>query len=159
MCVCVCVFLDLNHVFLFLQGDDHDEAGVAEDMYQFMHAFFDAHSELTDRKLILAGESYAGHYLPATAARIGKSLNLVGMAAGNGLTDPLIQYQVRGGRIVDVCLLVVFWLVVCLLLMCVLLLFSFVAVRCFLLFVVGHVVVRCCLLLYAVFFLFCCCCC
>lgn len=37
-----------------------------------------------------------GHYVPATTAKIGKSLPIAGMGVGNGLTDPLIQYQYYG---------------------------------------------------------------
>lgn len=49
----------------------------------------------------VAGESYAGHYVPAVSHRIytynngvspDKRINLKGLAIGNGLTDPAIQY-------------------------------------------------------------------
>ncbi|KAG2729778.1 hypothetical protein I3843_01G260500 [Carya illinoinensis] len=49
----------------------------------------------------ITGESYAGHYIPAFAARVhrgnkaneGIHVNLKGFAIGNGLTDPAIQYK------------------------------------------------------------------
>ena len=73
--------------------DDHNEAEVAEDMYHFLHEFYNAHSGLAGRALYIFGESYGGHYAPATAHRVGQSLNLKGLAVGNGLTDPLVQYE------------------------------------------------------------------
>eukprot|EP00049_Salpingoeca_infusionum_P017049 m.351600 g.351600 ORF g.351600 m.351600 type:complete len:446 (-) comp16290_c0_seq1:184-1521(-) len=72
---------------------DHNEKEVAEDMYHFLHEFFAAHPELDNRALYVFGESYGGHYAPATAHRVGQSLNLQGLGVGNGLTDPLIQYE------------------------------------------------------------------
>jgi cathepsin A (carboxypeptidase C) len=48
-----------------------------------------------------SGESYGGHYAPSVASRIfngnlkkeGLFINLAGVGVGNGLTDPVIQYQ------------------------------------------------------------------
>lgn len=55
-----------------------------------------------DRDFYVTGESYAGHYVPAVAHRVWAArkagdpasavINLVGLAIGNGLTDPGIQY-------------------------------------------------------------------
>eukprot|EP00658_Telonema_sp_P-2_P054108 TRINITY_DN4302_c0_g1_i1.p1 TRINITY_DN4302_c0_g1~~TRINITY_DN4302_c0_g1_i1.p1 ORF type:complete len:446 (+),score=94.73 TRINITY_DN4302_c0_g1_i1:62-1399(+) len=70
-----------------------DEAGVAEDMYHFLHQFFDANAALKKNEFFIFGESYGGHFAPATAHRIGSSLNLKGLGVGNGLTDPLVQYK------------------------------------------------------------------
>jgi len=47
------------------------------------------------------GESYAGHYIPATAALIAREnanpsnikINLVSVGIGNGMTDPISQYS------------------------------------------------------------------
>eukprot|EP00299_Pterocystis_sp_00344_P010920 c5003_g1_i1.p1 GENE.c5003_g1_i1~~c5003_g1_i1.p1 ORF type:complete len:461 (+),score=77.84 c5003_g1_i1:1-1383(+) len=81
---------------------DFDEAGVAEDMYQFLQMFF-AHYPAYNTSFFVFGESYAGHYVPSISHRIylgnkqaQKSTNyipLVGLAVGNGLTDPEIQYN------------------------------------------------------------------
>lgn len=56
--------------------------------------------ELKSKRRI-AGESYAGHYVPAVSHRIhsynknvapDKKINLKGLAIGNGLTNPAIQF-------------------------------------------------------------------
>ena len=45
----------------------------------------------------IAGESYAGHYIPAFASEIlthpERNFNLTSVLIGNGLTDPLVQYE------------------------------------------------------------------
>ncbi|XP_071734032.1 serine carboxypeptidase-like [Rutidosis leptorrhynchoides] len=79
----------------------HDEQGVSNDLYDFLQAFFAEHPELVDNDFYITGESYAGHYIPAFAARVhqgnkakeGIHINLKGFAIGNGLTDPAIQYK------------------------------------------------------------------
>ncbi|CAE8711096.1 unnamed protein product, partial [Polarella glacialis] len=43
---------------------DHDENGVAEDMYQFLQTLFKAMPHY-NTKFFVTGESYAGHYIPA----------------------------------------------------------------------------------------------
>ncbi|XP_010543556.1 PREDICTED: serine carboxypeptidase-like 49 [Tarenaya hassleriana] len=78
----------------------HDESGVSNDLYDFLQAFFAEHPEFLANDFYITGESYAGHYIPAFAARVhrgnkanhGAHINLKGFAIGNGLTDPAIQY-------------------------------------------------------------------
>jgi len=80
--------------------DVHDERRVAEDMLQFLTEFAEAHPELADNDFYITGESYAGHYVPAVSYRVfreqqkggGPSFSLRGLAIGNGLTVPEIQY-------------------------------------------------------------------
>ena len=80
---------------------DHNEAEIAEDMYNFLLEFFKAHPEYAENEFYVFGESYGGHYAPSIASRInqgnvnneGPKINLRGLGVGNGLTDPLIQYQ------------------------------------------------------------------
>ncbi|GMF47481.1 unnamed protein product [Phytophthora fragariaefolia] len=80
---------------------DHDEEDVQENICAFLQGFLDKHPELVDRPLFLAGESYAGHYIPAAAHKIlreNKSaktrlLNLQGIAIGNGLTNTIVQSE------------------------------------------------------------------
>ncbi|KAI8539745.1 hypothetical protein RHMOL_Rhmol09G0206600 [Rhododendron molle] len=79
----------------------HNEDGVSNDLYDFLQAFFKEHPEYVENDFYITGESYAGHYIPAFAARVhrgnkakqGIHINLKGFAIGNGLTDPLIQYR------------------------------------------------------------------
>ncbi|EFN52050.1 hypothetical protein CHLNCDRAFT_32614 [Chlorella variabilis] len=79
----------------------YDETCVSNDMLDFLSEFFKARPELQGRPFFVTGESYAGHYVPAVASRVfhaSKSgeveppINLQGLAIGNGLTDPAIQY-------------------------------------------------------------------
>ncbi|KAG6550604.1 hypothetical protein Mapa_007857 [Marchantia paleacea] len=79
----------------------HDEDGVSEDMYDFFQAFFEEHPQFKKNDFFVTGESYAGHYVPAVAARIhsgnkarnGIHINMKGFAIGNGLTQPDLQYE------------------------------------------------------------------
>lgn len=81
---------------------DHDEDGVAEDMYQFLQVFFQALPQYS-KSFWVTGESYAGHYVPAVTSRIVSGnrdlapgdveIPLKGLAVGNGLTDPVEQYK------------------------------------------------------------------
>ncbi|KAK4279627.1 hypothetical protein QN277_011375 [Acacia crassicarpa] len=79
----------------------HDEKGVSNDLYDFLQAFFTEHPQFQGNDFYITGESYAGHYIPALAARVHKGnkakegihINLKGFAIGNGLTDPAIQYR------------------------------------------------------------------
>jgi len=85
------------------KGDyDHDEKGVRDDMYNFLVDFFTAHPEYAALPFYVFGESYGGHYAPNVAWRVlqgnkeaaedGLKINLKGLAVGNGLTDPELQY-------------------------------------------------------------------
>ncbi|KAM1149166.1 hypothetical protein FF1_029752 [Malus domestica] len=79
----------------------HDEAGVSNDLYDFLQGFFALHPEFAKNDFYITGESYAGHYVPALASRVNKGnkakegnhINLKGFAIGNGLTNPGIQYK------------------------------------------------------------------
>ncbi|KAI3923019.1 hypothetical protein MKW98_013553 [Papaver atlanticum] len=79
----------------------HNEEGVSNDLYDFLQAFFAEHPQYAKNDFYITGESYAGHYIPAFAARVhqgnkakeGLHINLKGFAIGNGLTDPAIQYK------------------------------------------------------------------
>ena len=82
---------------------DHNEAEIAEDMYGFLQEFFHANPQYAELDFYVFGESYGGHYAPAISSRIFEGnqdlaegalkINLKGVGVGNGLTDPLIQYQ------------------------------------------------------------------
>lgn len=86
-------------------GDaDKNEDGVADDMYFFLkelHEYFkNKNAPYADAPFFVVGESYGGHYAPSVAQRLYRGLksgdsnmNLKGLAVGNGLTNPAIQYQ------------------------------------------------------------------
>lgn len=82
-------------------GYDHNEKEVADDMYQFLQALMTAHSDWQSNEFFVFGESYGGHFAPATAYRVfqgnqnkdGLAINLKGLAVGNGLVNPQVQYQ------------------------------------------------------------------
>lgn len=88
----------------FSYGDETDknEEMVSEDAYYFLQSFFQTHPKYANNPLFITGESYAGHYIPAIASRILKgneeqadgtvNLPLGGIAIGNGLTNPELQY-------------------------------------------------------------------
>eukprot|EP00657_Telonema_sp_P-1_P005590 TRINITY_DN23072_c0_g1_i1.p1 TRINITY_DN23072_c0_g1~~TRINITY_DN23072_c0_g1_i1.p1 ORF type:complete len:281 (-),score=70.93 TRINITY_DN23072_c0_g1_i1:143-985(-) len=89
--------------FSYGTGMDHDEVGVATDMYDFLQQFFQSHAKYQANPFYAVGESYAGHYIPAVTHKIWEKnkdlptgaihINHQGTAVGNGLTDPLIQYN------------------------------------------------------------------
>jgi len=97
--------------FSFPLGLDHNETMVSTDMYDFLQQFFQAHKEYQANDFYAFGESYAGHYIPATTHRIWENnqnlpsgavkINHKGTAVGNGLTNPNIQYQYYKDMIVS----------------------------------------------------------
>ncbi|KAG6975117.1 hypothetical protein JG688_00002725 [Phytophthora aleatoria] len=92
--------------FSYSAGGDHDynEKDVGENLYWFLQSFIEKHPEFDGREFFLSGESYGGHYVPGAAHYIWeqnkknevtageKSINLQGIAIGNGWTDPVVQY-------------------------------------------------------------------
>ena len=86
-------------------SDGSNEEMISEDAYYFLQAFFKSEegAKYKDSPLHIVGESYGGHYAPAIAHRIWRgnndlkeglaTLNLQGLAVGNGLTDPETQYK------------------------------------------------------------------
>jgi len=72
-------------------------------MYHFLAEFLAAHPEYAAAPFYVFGESYGGHYAPNVAYAVLEGnkdplnsalpkINLKGLAVGNGLTDPEIQY-------------------------------------------------------------------
>lgn len=83
-------------------GIDFTEDMVSNDMYLFLQKFLKAHPQYQSNPFFAFGESYAGHYIPATTHKIWSNnnnlkpgdvhINLKGTSVGNGLTAPAIQY-------------------------------------------------------------------
>ena len=89
--------------FSYGTGLDHDEDGVAKDMYDFLQQFLQEHTQYQENDFYAFGESYAGHYVPAVTHQVWQNnqnlpkgaikINLKGTAVGNGLTNPQEQYK------------------------------------------------------------------
>lgn len=78
-------------------ADVKDTVTAGQDVYAFLELFFKKFPEYTGRDFHIAGESYAGHYIPVFGAEIARhperSFNLTSLLIGNGLIDPLSQYD------------------------------------------------------------------
>lgn len=85
--------------FSFTNPDGYrsDMPGVAVDLYSALYQFFMLFPWLQTKEFYIAGESYAGKYIPAIAMEIVLSnektdrikINLKGLIMGNALIDPL----------------------------------------------------------------------
>ena len=68
----------------------------ADDVFAFLQLFFARFDSFAHNDFHIAGESYAGHYIPNIASVIvnheDRSFDLTSVLIGNGITDPLIQY-------------------------------------------------------------------
>ncbi|KAK4519483.1 uncharacterized protein ATC70_009719 [Mucor velutinosus] len=79
----------------------NDSNTAAHDVYVFLQLFFKEFSQFSESDFHIAGESYAGHFLPAIATAITEKnaetphspIQLKSLIIGNGLTDPLQQYK------------------------------------------------------------------
>eukprot|EP00930_Biecheleria_cincta_P059910 TRINITY_DN45623_c0_g1_i1.p1 TRINITY_DN45623_c0_g1~~TRINITY_DN45623_c0_g1_i1.p1 ORF type:complete len:550 (+),score=63.23 TRINITY_DN45623_c0_g1_i1:201-1850(+) len=76
-----------------------DELGVATRMTSFLRNFFAYFEDLRHAPFFVTGESFAGHYVPAVAARVlqesrdaGFPAELKGIALGNALVSPVPQF-------------------------------------------------------------------
>jgi vitellogenic carboxypeptidase-like protein len=67
----------------------------SSDLYDFLIAFFKKHPDLAKRPFYLAGQSYAGKYIPGLAYKVlttpNTPLRMDGVAIGDGLVDPKVQ--------------------------------------------------------------------
>jgi cathepsin A (carboxypeptidase C) len=85
------------------EENDYNEEMISEDAYYFLQEFLKEHPEYASNPVTIVGESYGGHYAPAVAHKIWTKnkdveepmidINLAGLAVGNGLTNPIEQYQ------------------------------------------------------------------
>lgn len=73
---------------------------VGRDMVEFLQQFFTLFGELAHNEFYMAGESYAGKYVPAIGAMLHANadtmpvkINFQGIAYGNGFTDPVNMIQ------------------------------------------------------------------
>lgn len=81
-------------------GYAQNETQVGADLYNALTQFFTLFPDLQKNDFFIAGESYAGKYVPAIAYTIHKNnpgaklkVNLQGISIGNGLSDP--EHQLK----------------------------------------------------------------
>ncbi|WVR09210.1 hypothetical protein IAU60_006272 [Kwoniella sp. DSM 27419] len=91
---------------LFLDREVNNSPAAAEDVYAFLMLFISKFREYSKQEFHIAGESYAGTYIPNIASVIYKNnlaldlaptpgvpkLNFASVMIGNGLTDPYAQF-------------------------------------------------------------------
>lgn len=93
------IFLDqpVNVGYSYSSQSISDTKAAAVDVLAFLELFFEKFPEYADVKFHIAGESYGGHYIPIIAKTIldakDKNFELESVLIGNGLTDPLVQYE------------------------------------------------------------------
>lgn len=72
-------------------------AAASKDIYALLTLFFEQFPQYATQDFHIAGESYAGHYIPEFASEIlshkDRNINLKSVLIGNGLTDALTQYE------------------------------------------------------------------
>ncbi|CAI5760457.1 unnamed protein product [Candida verbasci] len=93
------IFLDqpINVGYSYSSQSVSNTVAAGKDVYAFLELFFKQFPEYSKLDFHIAGESYAGHYIPVFASEIlthpERSFNLTSVLIGNGLTDPLTQYE------------------------------------------------------------------
>lgn len=94
------IFLDqpVNVGFSYSSLSVSNTVAAGKDVYAFLELFFKQFPEYNKKQdFHIAGESYAGHYIPVFASEIlsheDRSFDLTSVLIGNGLTDPLTQYE------------------------------------------------------------------
>ncbi|KAK9457307.1 Alpha/Beta hydrolase protein [Dipodascopsis uninucleata] len=93
------IFLDqpVNVGYSYSSQSVSSTVAAGKDVYAFLSLFFKQFPEYAELDFHMAGESYAGHYIPVFAAEIlshkNRNFNLTSVMIGNGLTDGLTQYK------------------------------------------------------------------
>ncbi|KAI5949355.1 CPYA [Candida jiufengensis] len=93
------IFLDqpINVGYSYSSQSVSNTVAAGKDVYAFLELFFKQFPQFLKNDFHIAGESYAGHYIPVFASEIlshpERSFNLSSVLIGNGLTDPLTQYE------------------------------------------------------------------
>ncbi|OAA60023.1 carboxypeptidase Y [Cordyceps fumosorosea ARSEF 2679] len=91
------LFLDQPVGTGYSYGDGVDTSlAASKDIYALLKLFFQQFPQYAKQDFHIAGESYAGHYIPDDAAEIlshsDSGINLKSILIGNGLTDAYNQY-------------------------------------------------------------------
>ena len=92
------IFLDqpVNVGYSYSSGSVSNTIAAGKDVYALLTLFFKQFPEYATQDFHIAGESYAGHYIPVFTSEIlshkKRNINLKSVLIGNGLTDGLTQY-------------------------------------------------------------------
>ena len=92
------IFLDqpVNTGYSYSGGSVSNTVAAGKDVYALLSLFFKQFPEYAEQDFHIAGESYAGHYIPVFTSEIlshkKTNINLKSVLIGNGLTDGLTQY-------------------------------------------------------------------
>ncbi|TQS36670.1 hypothetical protein Golomagni_02872 [Golovinomyces magnicellulatus] len=93
------IFLDqpVNVGYSYSGRSVSNTVAASKDIYALLTLFFRQFPQYAKQDLHIAGESYAGHYIPVFASEIlshkNRNINLKSALIGNGLTDALTQYE------------------------------------------------------------------
>lgn len=93
------IFLDspVNTGYSYSSGSVNNTFVTSHDVIAFLDLFFIEFPQFQKVPFHIAGESYAGHYVPRIGKDIieseGLSFELLSILVGNGLTDVLVQYE------------------------------------------------------------------
>ncbi|KAL2260509.1 hypothetical protein VTK26DRAFT_5453 [Humicola hyalothermophila] len=93
------IFLDqpVNVGYSYSGSSVSNTVAAAKDVYALLTLFFHQFPEYATQDFHIAGESYAGHYIPVFASEIlahkNRNINLKSVLIGNGLTDGFTQYE------------------------------------------------------------------
>ncbi|KAG5994263.1 hypothetical protein E4U54_003151 [Claviceps lovelessii] len=93
------IFLDqpVNVGYSYGSGSVSNTVAAGKDVYALLTLFFHQFPEYATQDFHIAGESYAGHYIPVFVSEIlshkDRNINLKTALIGNGLTDGYTQYE------------------------------------------------------------------
>jgi carboxypeptidase C (cathepsin A) len=102
------IYIDQPYQVGYSYTDDDDyyidnEAEVGAEMWKFMLGFLEKYPQFAKNDFYITGESFGGHYVPAFGAYVveqmaqgNDSINLKGIAVGNGWVSPKVQYGAYG---------------------------------------------------------------
>ncbi|KIW88904.1 uncharacterized protein Z519_10388 [Cladophialophora bantiana CBS 173.52] len=93
------IFLDqpVNVGYSYSSSSVSNTVAAGKDVYALLTLFFEQFPEYAKQEFHIAGESYAGHYIPVFASEIlshkKTNIKLTSVLIGNGLTDGYTQYE------------------------------------------------------------------
>ncbi|KAB5557927.1 Alpha/Beta hydrolase protein [Coniochaeta sp. 2T2.1] len=93
------IFLDqpVNVGYSYSGSSVSNTVAAGKDVYALLTLFFHQFPQYAHQDFHIAGESYAGHYIPVFTSEIlshkNRNINLKSILIGNGLSDPYTQYE------------------------------------------------------------------